>query len=165
MLGKFVTMPDLRKVMPWYGLAAFVIAADQASKAAIIAAFQLGEGIALTGFFNLVFVFNRGAAFSFLATAGGWQRWFFAALALGVSAYIVSLLRKHAEQKLMCTALAMVMGGAIGNVIDRFIHGAVVDFLDVHVAGWHWPAFNVADSAICIGVVLLLWLQLRESKK
>lgn len=155
-------MPELRKVLPWYALATLVVVLDQVSKAAIMAAFKLGEGVAITDFLNLVFVFNRGAAFSFLASAGGWQLWFFTLLALGVSGYIGQMLPRHVTNKRMCAGLALVMGGAIGNVIDRLSYGAVVDFVDVHVAGWHWPAFNVADSAICIGVVLLLWLQLRE---
>jgi signal peptidase II len=166
---KYATMPDfmpnLRKIVPWYALAALVVVLDQVSKAAIMGAFPLGEGVAVTSFFNLVFVFNRGAAFSFLANAGGWQLWFFSMLALGISGYIGQLLPKHVGNKPLCAALALVMGGAIGNVIDRLSYGAVVDFLDVHVAGWHWPAFNVADSAICIGVGLLVWLQLRENKK
>lgn len=146
----------------WYALAAFVVVADQASKAWLAAVFKLGEGVALTTFFNLVFVFNQGAAFSFLAGAGGWQRWFFAVLALLVSAYIAVMLRRNAADGLLCTALALVMGGAIGNVIDRFTHGAVVDFLDFHAFGWHFPAFNVADSAITLGVILLFWHQLKE---
>lgn len=160
-------MPDLNQerspaIWPWYALAVLVVVLDQISKKAILSAFQLGEGRVMTDFFNLVFVFNRGAAFSFLAGADGWQRWFFAALALGVSAYITVLFTKHRADRLMCAALSLIMGGAIGNVIDRFIHGAVVDFLDFHAAGWHFPAFNLADSAITLGVVLLFWQQLRE---
>ncbi|GAB2180546.1 signal peptidase II [Denitratisoma sp. agr-D3] len=158
-------MLELRKVLPWYALAALVVVLDQWSKAAIMGALQLGEGHPLTGFFNLVFVLNRGAAFSFLADAGGWQTGFFTLLALAVSGYIGQLLPRHHANKPLCTALALVMGGAIGNVIDRLSYGAVVDFLDFHVAGWHWPAFNVADSAICVGVVLILWLQLKENRK
>jgi signal peptidase II len=146
----------------WDGLALLVVVLDQLSKAAVLGAFQLGEGVVLTSFFNLVFVFNYGAAFSFLAGAGGWQRWFFAALAVFVAGYIANLLRRHASDRLLSTALALVMGGAIGNVIDRFRHGAVVDFLDFHAFGWHFPAFNVADSAITIGVALLFWHQLKE---
>ena len=157
-------MLELRKVLPWYALAIFVVVSDQLSKAAVMEAFKLGEGLAITGFLNLVFVLNRGAAFSFLADAGGWQTWFFSLLALGVSAYIGQLLPKHSDNKSMCFSLALIMGGAIGNVIDRLSYGAVVDFIDMHVAGWHWPAFNVADSAICVGIGLLLWLQLKENK-
>ena len=149
----------------WLILAAVVIAADQFTKHLVLDAFELGEGVALTSFFNLVFVFNRGAAFSFLAGADGWQRWFFTVLALGVSGWIVHMLRRHAGQpqdRLLCAALALILGGALGNVVDRIRFGAVVDFLDFHIAGWHWPAFNVADSAICVGAVLLVWDQFRR---
>jgi len=158
-------MRDLLKVVPWYALAALVVVIDQLTKAAVIGAFQLGDGVAVTGFLNLVFVLNRGAAFSFLADAGGWQVWFFTLLALGVSGFIGQILPRHTDNKPLCAGLALIMGGAIGNVIDRLSYSAVVDFLDFHVAGKHWPAFNVADSAIFVGVVLLLWLQFGESKK
>lgn len=167
--ASLVPLPDMKAPsaatswpIRWYTLATFVVVADQASKAWLTAVFKLGEGVALTTFFNLVFVFNQGAAFSFLAGAGGWQRWFFAVLALLVSVYIAVMLRRNAADGLLCTALALVMGGAIGNVIDRFTHGAVVDFLDFHASGWHFPAFNVADSAITLGVILLFWHQLKE---
>jgi signal peptidase II len=146
----------------WLGLAGVVIALDQLSKAWVLAAFRLGERLEITGFFNLVLVFNSGAAFSFLADAGGWQKWFFVVLALAVSAWLVVMLRQHVGERLLALALALVLGGALGNVIDRVRFGAVVDFLDVHAAGWHWPAFNVADSAITVGVALLLWQQLRQ---
>jgi signal peptidase II len=144
----------------WLVLAAGVIAADYATKAWVLAAFHLHESVAVTTFFNLVLVMNPGASFSFLADAGGWQKWFFITLALVISAWLVVLIRHHARERLMSTALALVLGGALGNVIDRMRFGAVVDFLDFHLAGWHFPAFNVADSAISIGVVLLLWQQL-----
>ena len=104
--------------------------------------------------------FNPGAAFSFLSDAGGWQRWFFTALALGVSGWIVSLLRKHSSEFRLSLALTLVLGGALGNVIDRVRFGAVVDFVQWHVAGFYWPAFNVADSAITLGAILLVWDQL-----
>lgn len=140
----------------WLALAGAVIALDQATKAAIMAAFRLGEGLPLTSFFDLVFVFNRGAAFSFLANAGGWQKWFFVVLALGISAWLVAMLRQHAGDRLLSAALALILGGALGNVIDRLRFDAVVDFLDFHWAGWHFPAFNVADAAISVGVALML---------
>lgn len=124
-----------------------------------MSAFTLGEQMMLTPFFNLVFVFNTGAAFSFLAGAGGWQRWFFIALALGISIWISVLLRRHAGETLMPLTLALILGGALGNVIDRITLGAVVDFLDFHLAGRHFPAFNVADSAITVGVALMLWYE------
>ncbi len=144
----------------WFGLAAVVIGLDQASKLWVLASFHLHEVLPVTGFFNLVLVFNSGAAFSFLSDAGGWQKWFFIVLALAISGWLVWEIRRHASERLLSTAFSLVLGGALGNVIDRVRFGAVVDFLDFHVAGWHWPAFNVADSAITIGVVLLLWQQL-----
>jgi len=150
-------MPKLAR---WLALAGLVVLADQAAKLAILAGFAPGEVRPVTGFFNLVLVYNPGAAFSFLAGAGGWQKWFFLALAFAISGWIVAMLRRHPDQRLLATALSLVLGGALGNVIDRFAYGAVVDFLDFYLAGWHWPAFNVADSAICLGAVLLIWEQL-----
>lgn len=144
----------------WLGLSGLIIVLDQLTKHWIISALELGQRIELTSFFNLVFVFNPGAAFSFLSDAGGWQRWFFVVLALAVSGWLTLLIRQHASQRLLPLAAAMILGGALGNVIDRMRFGAVVDFLDVHAAGWHWPAFNVADSAISAGVVLLVLQQL-----
>ena len=144
----------------WLALAGAIIVADFASKAWVLAAFHLHESVAITSFFNLVLVMNPGASFSFLADAGGWQKWFFVTLALAISVWLVVLIRRHARERLMPAALALILGGALGNVIDRIRFGAVVDFLDFHVAGWHWPAFNVADSAISVGVILLLWQQL-----
>lgn len=141
----------------WLLLAGGVIAADLGAKAWVLAAFRPHESLELLPFFNLVLVFNAGAAFSFLAGAGGWQKWFFVVLALAISAWIAVTLKRHPDDCLQSTALALVMGGALGNVVDRLRFGAVVDFLDFHVAGWHWPAFNVADSAITVGVALLVW--------
>ena len=149
----------------WLALAALVLILDQASKAWVLASFRLMESQVVTPFFNLVLVFNSGAAFSFLAGAGGWQKWFFVALALGISLWLLGLLRRHAAESLLPTALSLILGGAIGNVIDRLRFDAVVDFLDFHVAGYHWPAFNVADSAITVGVVLMVWHQFRCGKE
>lgn len=149
----------------WLALAGGVIALDQATKAAVMAAFRLGESLPLTSFFDLVFVFNRGAAFSFLANAGGWQKWFFVVLALGISAWLVTMLRQHAHDRLLSVALALILGGALGNVIDRLRFDAVVDFLDFHWAGWHFPAFNVADSAISVGVALMLLHQFTHKEQ
>jgi signal peptidase II len=123
------------------------------------------ESQSVTSFFNLVLVYNSGAAFSFLAGAGGWQKWFFVVLALGISVWLLSMLRHHAQERLMPAALSLILGGAIGNVIDRLRFDAVVDFLDFHLAGYHWPAFNVADSAIFVGVALMLWHQFRFGKE
>lgn len=149
----------------WFGLAALVVALDQATKWWVLERFFLGESLPVTGFFNLVLVHNRGAAFSFLAGAGGWQKWFFVVLALGVSVWLALMIRRHSQETLQPAAFALVLGGALGNVIDRLRFGAVVDFLDVHFAGWHWPAFNVADSAITLGVALLLWQSLNPPEK
>jgi signal peptidase II len=149
----------------WLLLAAIVLVLDQASKTWILASFPHTERQSVTSFFNLVLVFNPGASFSFLADAGGWQKWFFVVLALGISLWLLSLLRKHAQERLLPAALALILGGAVGNVIDRLRFGAVVDFLDFHLAGYHWPAFNVADSAITVGVALMLWHQFRQPKE
>lgn len=139
----------------WLGIAALIIGLDQISKLAILNALPLHAYWEINGFFNLVHVRNEGAAFSFLAHQAGWQRYFFIALGSVISALIVYWLKRSAPtaQK---WALALILGGAIGNVIDRIVHGNVIDFLDLHIAGWHWPAFNVADSAITVGAVLIL---------
>ncbi len=144
----------------WLGLAGTVTVLDQITKGWILEVFRFGESRPVTSFFNLVFVFNPGASFSFLHDAGGWQKWLFIALALGISGWLLVLLRQHARERLIPAALALILGGAIGNVIDRFRYDAVVDFLDFHWAGVHFPAFNVADSAISVGVALMLWQQL-----
>ncbi len=150
---------DGASAVRWYALAAVVIVLDQITKQVVLASIQLGETIYVAPFWNWVLTYNRGAAFSFLASEEGWQRWFFTVLALAVSGWIVFMLRSHAAQKLLSLALALIMGGALGNVIDRIRFGAVVDFVQWHVAGFYWPAFNVADSAITIGAVLMVWDQ------
>jgi signal peptidase II len=144
------------KAWRWFALAAAVVAADQATKAAVLAAFEHGEHLELTGFFNLVLAYNRGAAFSLLAQAGGWQTPLLAGFAIVASAVVSVLIVRNAEKTLACAGLGLVLGGALGNVIDRLRFGSVVDFLDFHAMGWHWPAFNVADSAITIGALLLV---------
>jgi len=141
----------------WLGLAALVLIADQVTKYVVSRTFALYESVEVTPFFNLVLVHNRGAAFSFLSDAGGWQRGFFICIALVASVWIAWLIRKHATQSVFCLALALILGGALGNVIDRILFGAVVDFLDFHAYGYHWPAFNVADAAISCGAALLIW--------
>ena len=158
---------SLQKLAPWLGLAAAIVAADQLSKVAIERVFSYGDVHPVTGFFNLVLTYNKGAAFSFLASASGWQKQFFIAIGLLASLAIVYLLARHGAQRLFSLALAMILGGAIGNVIDRIAHGHVIDFLDFHWRGWHWPAFNVADSAIVCGAALLIvdeLLRVRRSK-
>jgi signal peptidase II len=141
----------------WLALAGVLVALDQLTKHAVLQLLAGVRAIEVTPFFNLVLVYNPGAAFSFLAQAPGWQRTLFIVIALAASAWIVHLLRRHWRETLFSLALALVLGGAVGNLIDRVVHGAVVDFLDFHAAGWHWPAFNVADSAITVGAVLLVW--------
>ena len=143
-------------IWPWLGWALLLLLADQITKQMILQAYQWGEGSIITGFFNIVRAHNTGAAFSFLADAGGWQRWMFTGIGLAATVLIVWQLRRHPEQKLFCFALASILGGAIGNVIDRVLYGYVVDFLDFHWAGWHFPAFNVADMGISVGAALLI---------
>ncbi len=154
-----MAQPDVVSPARWYAMAAFVIVLDQITKQVVLASVQFGETIYVTPFWNWVLTFNRGAAFSFLASEDGWQRWFFTVLALGVSGWIAFMLRQHPAQKLLSLALALIMGGALGNVIDRIRFGAVVDFVQWHAAGFYWPAFNVADSAITVGAVLMVWDQ------
>jgi signal peptidase II len=146
----------MRKFAPWYALALLVALLDQLSKYWISARFDYGAVRAVTGFFNLVLTHNQGAAFSFLASASGWQRGFFIAVAFVAIVVIGVLLARHAGEKLFCLSLALILGGASGNVIDRILLGYVVDFLDFYYAAWHWPAFNLADSAITVGAVLLI---------
>ncbi len=144
----------------WYGLAGLVVVLDQLSKWVVLNHIAYGDVIYVAPFWNWVLAYNPGAAFSFLADQPGWQRWFFTALALAVSGWIALELRRHPGQKLLSFSLAVIMGGALGNVIDRVRFGAVVDFVQWHVAGYYWPAFNVADSAITVGAILLLFSQL-----
>ncbi|MFZ2392731.1 signal peptidase II [Rhodoferax sp.] len=143
-------------LLAWLGWALLLLVADQFTKVLIMGYYQLGDSTPVTSFFNIVRVHNSGAAFSFLASAGGWQRWFFTAIGIGAALLMVWLLKKHAGQKLFAFAIASILGGAVGNVIDRVRYGYVVDFLDFHWRGWHFPAFNVADSAITIGAACLI---------
>jgi signal peptidase II len=140
----------------WIGIAALIVVADQFTKVLVLGSFQYGESLPITSFFNLVRVHNLGAAFSFLADAGGWQRWFFTGLGTVAALVMVWLLRAHAGQRLFCSAISFILGGAVGNVIDRLMHGYVVDFLDFYWGRWHFPAFNLADSAITLGAILLI---------
>ena len=144
------------KLLHWLALALVLVLADQITKVLIAGLYELGEGTPITSFFNIVRVHNTGAAFSFLADAGGWQRWLFTGLSAGASIFIVYLLYSHAGQRLFCFALTCVLGGAVGNLIDRVVYGYVIDFLDFYAAGWHFPAFNVADSAITLGAACLI---------
>ena len=149
----------------WIALALAIVVIDQITKFVILQKFVLHETLYVTSFFNLVYVRNTGAAFSLFADAGGWQRFFFIGVAVAASAWVVWLLRRHPEQTLFCLALAMILGGAVGNLIDRVIFGSVVDFVQVHYAGYFFPAFNVADSAITVGAGLLLWDGFRPQQR
>ena len=151
-------------LLGWLLLAGVVFAADQWTKWLILGAYRLGDATRITDFFNIVRAHNSGAAFSFLADAAGWQRWFFTVVGIAAAVFIIWLLRSHTGQRLFSFALALLLGGAIGNVLDRLQHGYVVDFLDFHWAGWHFPAFNVADSAITIGAACLIFDELRRMR-
>jgi signal peptidase II len=140
----------------WFALAAALVVADQAAKWAVLGSIAPGERRVLTGFFNLVLVFNKGAAFSFLADAPGWQTPLLVAFSLGAAVIVGVLLFRSQGRAMFCAGLALILGGALGNVIDRLRFGEVVDFLDFHALGWHWPAFNLADSAITVGAALLI---------
>lgn len=153
------------KLTLWLGIAAIILLLDQLSKITILKTLAENQGFPVTSFFNIVLVYNPGAAFSFLANESGWQRYFFTAIGLCAAVGITWLLRRSADQRLFCSALALILGGAIGNVIDRILYGKVVDFLDFHVGTWHWPAFNIADSAICVGAVLFVVDELRRVNK
>lgn len=144
-------------MLKWLGLSLLAVVLDQASKLLVDSTMQLYQSIPLLPFFKLTYVHNTGAAFSFLSEAGGWQRWFFAGLAIAISVVIavwLSRLEKH--ETLLAVALSLILGGAVGNLIDRLAYGYVIDFLDVYHETWHWPAFNIADSAITLGVALML---------
>ena len=156
-------MNGLRRVAPWLALAAVLALADQASKGAISASLRIGEAREITGFFNLVLAHNRGAAFSFLSDAGGWQRALFIGIAILATAVIVVMLVRHSGERLFSAGLALILGGALGNLWDRIVLGYVVDFLDFHALGWHFWAFNLADSAITVGAGLLILDGLRSA--
>ena len=154
-------------LLPWLGIALVVILLDQFTKTLIIGNFQLHDSRTVTPFFNIVRWHNSGAAFSFLAGASGWQRWFFVGLGSLAAVFIIWMLRSHGGQRLFSWALALILGGAVGNVIDRLLHGYVVDFIQVHHRGWYFPSFNVADSAITVGAACLILdeiLRVRRSR-
>jgi signal peptidase II len=150
---------------PWLGIALAVIVIDQITKAMIVAAMQLGDVRTVTPFFDIVRAHNRGAAFSFLNDASGWQRWFFVGLGIAAAAFIVWLLKRHGGQRLFGWALALILGGALGNVIDRLLRGHVIDFIQVHWKHHYFPSFNAADSAISIGAALLILDELRRVRR
>ena len=149
-------------VMIWLGIAIIVVLIDQLSKITMTRLLAFGQSEPVASFFNLVMVYNRGAAFSFLSDQPGWQRYFFAGISVVASLFILWMLKRNPGQRLFCWALALILGGAVGNLIDRVAYGHVIDFLDFHLGGWHWPAFNVADSAITIGAILFVLEELRR---
>ena len=155
----------LKNWYSWFSISAIIVALDLYTKHLVQQAFEYGHRQTVTSFFELVRFHNEGAAFSFLADAGGWQKWFFTAISVVAIVVITYLIIKNLHNKLFCFGLALVLGGAIGNLYDRVTLGYVVDFLYFHVNDFYWPAFNVADSAICVGVALLLWDSFKQDKK
>ena len=153
------------RAAPWLAVALAVIVLDQLAKGVVRASLPLHDGRTLAPFLNVVHVHNSGAAFSFLAGAAGWQRWFFIALGLAAAVFIVRLLMRHGAQRVFSFALALILGGALGNVIDRVLHGYVIDFVQVHWRDWYFPSFNVADSAITVGAALLILDELRRVRR
>ncbi|MCW8092927.1 signal peptidase II [Alteromonas sp. ASW11-130] len=150
---KSITQTGLRFL--WISMIVLIL--DQWTKITVIDSMNLYQSIQVLPFFNFTYVHNYGAAFSFLGDAGGWQRWFFTGIALAVSIAILWWLKQSPkQQRLLPIAFALILGGALGNVYDRLAYGYVVDFLDFYVGQWHWPAFNIADSAIFIGAALLI---------
>jgi signal peptidase II len=147
---------SLSSAWRWFALAAAVVLADQVTKAIVLGRFALGERIEVTGFFNMVLVYNKGAAFSFLSEAAGWQTPALIAFALVAIGIVGTFIVRSPGRRMLCTGLALILGGALGNLIDRLRFGQVVDFLDFHAQGWHWPAFNAADSAITLGAALII---------
>ncbi len=158
-MNKAHNFPFLRSL----AIATVVLLLDQLSKWSALSNLKLGIPEEVLPFMNWLLLFNSGAAFSFLAQSSGWQRWFFTILGLAASLYILWLLRKNQNDKLLSFALSLILGGALGNVLDRLMLGAVVDFIDLHYGNQHWPAFNIADSAICIGAALIVLAELRKS--
>jgi signal peptidase II len=149
----------------WFMIALLLVGLDQATKLAVANLFNLGDQKIITSWFNLVRAHNPGAAFSFLADAGGWQRWFFIGLGVLAVGYLGFLLIRHAGQAWFAFAATLIIAGAIGNTIDRATWGYVIDFLDLHAAGWHWPAFNLADSYITVGAVLFIFDEIRRVRR
>jgi signal peptidase II len=160
--GKYKPSPSLA---PWLTWAAIVLVLDQFTKTLILGYYQLGDSTPVTSFFNVVRVHNTGAAFSFLADAGGWQRWFFVGLGVAAVVYLGFLVTRHATQVGFALGATLILAGAIGNTIDRLTWGVVIDFIDLHAGGWHWPAFNVADSCITVGAVLFILDELRRVRR
>ena len=159
--NRFSTKPN-NSMLPWLGISTIVILLDQLVKITISRLFHEGESYRVTSFFDITFVYNKGAAFSFLAAESGWQRYVLTGLGLVAALAIVYLIKRNAGKRLFCWALALILGGALGNVIDRVMYGKVIDFLLFHLGSWSFPAFNVADSAITLGAILFILDELRR---
>lgn len=154
-----------KQLMAWLGIAGLIIVIDQLSKILVDRSFAYGERLAVLPFFDFTLLYNKGAAFSFLAGGAGWQRWFFTVIGIGAAALIIWLLSRHGHQRMFSWAITLILGGALGNVIDRMIHGHVIDFLLFYYRAWYFPAFNIADSAITVGAVLMIVDELRRVRK
>lgn len=154
-----------QRMLPWIAVAIAIVLIDQVTKIMIERRFEFGDVLPVTDFFNLILTYNKGAAFSFLASASGWQGAFLTVIAIGASIFIVWLLARHGHQRLFALALAMILGGAVGNVIDRIAYGHVIDFLQFYWRDWYWPAFNLADSAIVGGALLLIADEFRRVRR
>ena len=157
--------PSRPRIWPWLAWALLILVLDQLTKQWILRHYALWDSTPVTSFFNIVRAHNTGAAFSFLADAGGWQRWLFTGIGVAATIFIVWQLRAHPGQKLFSFALSSILGGAVGNVVDRLMHGYVVDFLQFHYAGWYFPSFNLADSAITVGAACLILDELLRSRR
>jgi signal peptidase II len=153
-----------RRFYGWLSLACLVLALDQATKLWAQSTLQFAVPVPVTSFLNWFLIYNPGAAFSFLASSSGWQRWFFTILGTAAAIFMIWYLRRHQHESLLAVAISFILGGAVGNVIDRLVYGAVVDFIDLHYAQWHWPAFNLADSAIVLGAALIIWGEIRPKR-
>jgi len=144
-------------MLKWLWLSLLIIVLDQLSKLWVVSEFELYQSIELMPYLNLTYVHNKGAAFSFLSSAGGWQRWFFSVISVvAILVLLVWLKRLKPTEKLLAVSMSLILGGAIGNLYDRLAYGYVIDFLDAYYQQWHWPVFNIADSAIVLGVGLML---------
>jgi signal peptidase II len=145
-----------RRIVPWVVVSTLVLLIDQMTKAVMVCSLKVGQSKTVTSFLNLALVYNKGAAFSILSRDSLWPRYLLIMIGVTVSLFMIYLLRVHAQKVIFCMALSLMIGGSLGNVIDRIMHGYVIDFFDLHILNWHWPTFNIADSAICIGAAFFL---------
>jgi len=157
-------LPNQRRFYGWLSLACLVLILDQSTKLWAQTSLQFAVPVPVTGFLNWFLIYNPGAAFSFLANGDGWQRWFFTVLGTAAAIFMIWYLRRHQNDTLLSLAISFILGGAVGNVIDRLVYGAVVDFIDLYYGQWHWPAFNLADSAIVFGAALIIWGEIRPKR-